>query len=187
MNERPEVSNAPLRQMIRTRLAAGSLFPVDAKVFAGKGTGQRCIVCGMPIFATEMEHEVTEPQRAYAHMTCHSLWVQESKSLSESRQMSPFSDTAGVIHIVRRDRRIVQPTTTVFSVSFGGHKDGVGTIELGKPKGFDALTALLQKLSVPPSEIEIACQVLTAEPHHEIPNVILRRGIFRQLGLADTD
>jgi hypothetical protein len=72
---------------------------------------------------------------------------------------------------------------TKFSVSFGGHKDGVGTIELGKPKGFDALTILLQKLSVPPTEIEIACQVLTAEPHHEIPNVILRRGIFRHLGL----
>ena len=79
MNERPEDSNATLRQMVRTRLGAGSLFPVDGKVFAGKGTGQRCIVCGMPIIATEVEHEVTEPQKAYAHLTCHSLWVQESK------------------------------------------------------------------------------------------------------------
>ena len=58
---------------------------------------------------------------------------------------------------------------------------------MGKPKGFDALTVLLQKLRVSPTEIEIACRVLTTEPHHEIPNVILRRGIFRQLGLADTD
>jgi len=183
MNEDAHTPNVTLRQMIRTRLAAGSLFPVDGKVCAGKGTGQRCIVCGMPIFATEVEHEVTEPQRAYAHMTCHSLWVQESKILGESRATSPFSDTPGVFHIVRPDRRSFQPTRTVFSVSFGGHKDGVGTIELGKPKGFDALTALLQKLSVPPSEIEIACQVLTAEPHHEIPNAILTRAIFRKLGL----
>ncbi len=97
--------------------------------------------------------------------------------------MSRFSDTPGVLHIVRPDSRGVHPHTTQFSVSFGGHKDGVGTIELGKPKGFDALTVLLQKLSVPPSEIELACQVLTAEPHHEIPNVMLRRGIFRHLGL----
>ena len=97
--------------------------------------------------------------------------------------MSRFSDTPGVLHIVRPNSSATHRTTTKFSVSFGGHKDGVGTIELGKPKGFDALTVLLQKLSVSPTEIEIACQVLTAEPHHEIPNVILRRGIFRHLGL----
>jgi hypothetical protein len=55
MNEKPEVLNLSLRQMIRTRLAAGSLFPVEGKVFAGKGTGQLCTVCGMPIFATEVD------------------------------------------------------------------------------------------------------------------------------------
>jgi len=97
--------------------------------------------------------------------------------------MSSPSETPGVLHIVRPDSRGVHPHTTKFSVSFGGHKDGVGTIELGNPKGFDALSVLLQKLSVPPSQIEIACQVLTAESHHEIPDVILRRGIFRHLGL----
>ena len=86
MNKEPKVSIAALRQTIRTRLAAGSLFSVDGKVFAGKGTGQLCTVCGMPIFATEVEHEVTEPQRAYAHMTCHSLWMQESKILGKSRE-----------------------------------------------------------------------------------------------------
>src|SRR5438876_9372083 len=81
MNEEPKVSIVALRQMIRTRLAAGSLFPIDGTVLAGKATGKLCAVCGMPIFATEVEHEVTEPQGAYAHMTCHSLWVQESKIL----------------------------------------------------------------------------------------------------------
>jgi len=86
MDEKPEVSNVTLCQMIRTHLAAGSLFPVDGKVFAGKGTGQLCTVCGRPIFATEVEHEVTKPQTAYAHSTCHSIWVQESRALSESRQ-----------------------------------------------------------------------------------------------------
>jgi len=74
-----------------------------------------------------------------------------------------------------------------FSVSFGGRKDGVGTVELGKPKDIEDLASLLRKLQIPPTEIEIACRVLTKEPHHKIPNVILRRGIFRQLGLADTD
>ena len=86
MNDRPEVSQATFRQMIRTRLAAGSLFPVDGNVLAGKGTGQRCIVCGMPIFATEIENEVMKPQTAYAHSTCYSMWAQESRALSDSRR-----------------------------------------------------------------------------------------------------
>jgi len=96
--------------------------------------------------------------------------------------MSSLSETPGVLHIVRPDRPYVHPRTTKFSVSFGGHKDGVGAIELGKPKGFDALTVLLQKLSVPTSEIEVACHVLTAQPHHEVPNVTLRQDTLRQLG-----
>jgi hypothetical protein len=100
--------------------------------------------------------------------------------------LSARTDTPGVVHIVRPDRLDVQPTTTEFSVSFGGHKDGVGTIELGKPKGIEALALLLRKLQIPPTEIEIAGRVLTTELHHEIPNVILRLGIFRQLGLSDT-
>lgn len=91
-------------------------------------------------------------------------------------------ETPGLVHVVRPDRPGVQPTTTEFSVSFGGHKDGVGTIELGRPKGFEALTALLRQLRVPPSEIETACRVLTVEPHHEIPDVTVTRGIFRELG-----
>ena len=89
----------------------------------------------------------------------------------------------GVLHLVRPDGPDVHPTLTKFSVSFGGHKDGVGTIQLGNPKGFDALTVLLQKLGVPPEEIKIACDVLTVAPHHEIPNVVLKRSILRHLGL----
>lgn len=48
------------------------------------------------------------------------------------------------------------------------------------------MASLLRKLQIPPTEIEIAGRVLTTELHHEIPNVILRLGIFRQLGLSDT-
>ena len=92
-----------------------------------------------------------------------------------------------MLHIVRPDSSDAHRTTTKFSVSFGGHKDGVGAIELGKPKDIEALASLLRKLQIPPTEIEIACRVLTTEPHHEIPNVILRVGIVRQLGLSDTD
>jgi len=86
MNEKPEVLNLSLRQIIRTRLAAGSLFPVGGKVFGSKGTGQLCTVCGMPIFATEVENEVANPQRACAHSACYPIWMEESRALRESRQ-----------------------------------------------------------------------------------------------------
>src|SRR6266851_458951 len=58
INEKAEVSNATLRQKIRTRLASGSPFPVDGKVFAGKGTGKLCTICEMPISQGDIEHEV---------------------------------------------------------------------------------------------------------------------------------
>ena len=54
-------------------------------------------------------------------------------------------------------------------VSFGGKKDGMGAFYLGRTAGFDPLTALLRKLGVKPADIETALQVLTAQPHHEIP------------------
>ncbi len=47
----------------------------------------------------------------------------------------------------RPDRLSVQLTTLECSVSIDGHRDSVRTIELAKPKCFDALTALLQRPS----------------------------------------
>lgn len=49
--------------------------------------------------------------------------------------------------------------------------------------GLKALMALLRKLEVPSTEIEIACRVLTTEPHYEIPNVLVTPETFRKLGL----
>ncbi len=68
-------------------------------------------------------------------------------------------------------------------VSFGGKKDGMGAFYLGRAAGFDPLTALLRKLGVKPADIETALQVLTAQPRHEIPDVILTQSLIRELGL----
>ena len=51
-----------LRRTIRTRLATGSLFPVDGKVSAGK----LCNICGMPISQDDIEHEVVGPTTVFA-------------------------------------------------------------------------------------------------------------------------
>jgi hypothetical protein len=68
-------------------------------------------------------------------------------------------------------------------VSFGGKKDGIGAFYLARAAGFDPLTALLRKLGVSPPEVDMALQVLRAQPHHEIPNVILTQSLIRELGL----
>ncbi len=68
-------------------------------------------------------------------------------------------------------------------MSFGGHKDAVGTFFIGQAIGFDPLTALLRKLGVPTPAMQTALQVLMAEPHHRIPNVTLTPARIRELGL----
>jgi hypothetical protein len=88
--------------------------------------------------------------------------------------------TTGVIHIECR-KHSGQPSE--FLVSFGGKKDGVGAFYLGKVSGFDPLTVLLRKLGVPGPIIGTALQVLTAQLHHEIPDVILTQSLIRELGL----
>jgi hypothetical protein len=70
-----------------------------------------------------------------------------------------------------------------FLVSFGGKKDGVGAFYLGKVSGFDPLTVLLRKLGVSGPIIGTALQVLTAQLHHEIPDMILTQSLIRELGL----
>jgi hypothetical protein len=39
------------------------------------------------------------------------------------------------------------------------------------------------RVGVPPTEVETALQLLTAAPHHEIPDVILTPSLIRELGL----
>jgi hypothetical protein len=92
----------------------------------------------------------------------------------------PDPGTPGVLYVeCRKDAG--EPSE--YLLSFGGDKDGVGAFYLAKATGFDLLTALLRKLGVPGSTIETALQVLEAQPHHKIPNVILTRAQMRELSL----
>jgi hypothetical protein len=92
----------------------------------------------------------------------------------------PDPGTPGVLYVECR-KHAGEPSE--YLVSFGGDKDGVGAFYLAKATGFDPLTALLRKLGVPGSAIETALQVLEAQPHHKIPNVLLTQATLRDLGL----
>jgi hypothetical protein len=89
-------------------------------------------------------------------------------------------DATGVIHVERRQH---SDEPSEYLLSFGGDKDGVGAFYLGKAVGFDLLTTLLRKLSVPGPAIRTALEVLMAEPHHKIPNMTLTQATIRELGL----
>jgi hypothetical protein len=175
-------SNESLRRMIRTRLATGSLFPVDGKVFAGKGTDKLCSICGTPILQGDIEHEVVGPTTVFAHWDCYSIWRQESDALARTNQQSV--KTPSPLHIDREDGEGIHPPTAEYAVSFGGSKDRVGTVLLARPQGLDALTALLRGLGIASSDIVTACQVLTEEqPHYVIPDVSLTPAVLRRFRL----
>jgi len=182
MNEEPKVSIAALRQTIRTRLAAGSLFPIDGEVLAGKATGKRCPLCRRPILDGDIEREVmVGPTTVFAHWDCYSIWRQEADAVARTPQHSVKTLTP--LHIDRVDGDGINPPTAEYVVSFGGAKDGVGTVVLAKPQGFDALVVLLRGLSIAHAEIGTACQVLTEQAHHEISDVTLTPAVLRRFRL----
>jgi len=90
------------------------------------------------------------------------------------------------LHIDRAADPTIDLTTTEYSVTFGGSKDAVGTILLGKPEGLNALAAFLRTLGLASQEIDIARGVLSEQAHYEIPDVKVSPTILRQLGKPGT-
>jgi len=74
------MSQSTLRETVRERLASGWLFPAPHKVWAGKGTGHVCIVCGTAIAPSEVENEVAGPTTVWSHLLCYSIWREESQT-----------------------------------------------------------------------------------------------------------
>ena len=88
-----------LRSSIRQRLAQGELVPAPGRVWAGRGTGQRCIVCAREILASEVENEISVraeglEMRLYAHLPCLRAWRDESDAL-EHRASEALGDFMG--------------------------------------------------------------------------------------------
>lgn len=88
-----------LRSSIRQRLAQGELVPAPGRVWAGRGTGQRCVVCAREILASEVENEISVradglEMRLYAHLPCLRAWRDESDAL-EHRASEALGDFMG--------------------------------------------------------------------------------------------
>lgn len=79
--ERPET----LREQVRAMIAAGEL-PRDAsaRLFAGYGADQTCVVCGQSISRTQVVYEVESVHKSKRgtldfHLACHAAWRLEAQ------------------------------------------------------------------------------------------------------------
>ncbi len=90
---------------------------------------------------------------------------------------------SGVLHIVREVRPADPYHSYDFVVSFGGYKDPVGAIVVGKAVGPRELVALLQKLGVSDRAARLAAKELLVQHHHVISGMTLTTDRLRQLGV----
>ncbi len=69
VEERDELRMLPYQEPLRT--------------WAGRGTGVRCNVCGMPIEARDIEYEVElaaagRPRGLHFHFNCYQVWEKQT-------------------------------------------------------------------------------------------------------------
>jgi len=74
-----------LRGQVRARIAAGELpRAVSARLFAGYGADQTCVVCGQSISPTQITYEVelilgADRRTLDFHLACHAAWQLEAQ------------------------------------------------------------------------------------------------------------
>ena len=88
-----------LHVTVRERLASGWLFPAPHKVWAGKGTGHICIVCGTVIAPSEVENEIIGPTTVWSHLPCYSIWREESHVYERATGADGTDGTDGSHHL----------------------------------------------------------------------------------------
>jgi hypothetical protein len=86
-----------LRKAALERIERGMLpRHIPATVWAGRGSGQPCSLCGLAIGLAEMEYELAGFNASSAaehtvrfHLRCHALWQLELASLSSPTERAP--------------------------------------------------------------------------------------------------
>jgi hypothetical protein len=78
----PGLPDGDLRQDVRARLSKRELFAATGMSSIRRGTGGRCLVCGLPINSPTLERKVEGPGIvALAHPDCYAIWREESAAL----------------------------------------------------------------------------------------------------------
>jgi hypothetical protein len=72
-----------IRARVRRMIDTGEI-PCDdpESLWAGNGTGDRCLACAQPIAPTEVEYEVEVAATTYRlHRLCYAIWLEECEPL----------------------------------------------------------------------------------------------------------
>ncbi|HET7342954.1 MAG TPA: hypothetical protein VFL90_15925 [Methylomirabilota bacterium] len=75
-----------LRARVQRMVRTGEIPCEDGKVWAGRGVGTHCAVCGLPIAPTEIEFEVALESGGTLrlHRGCHEVWRDECAALTDA-------------------------------------------------------------------------------------------------------
>ena len=87
-------ADGDLRVSVRDRLRRGVLVLAPRQVWAGKGTGNTCVICAKTISADEVENEVIirgsgVALKLCAHLPCLNIWRSESEMFETNGPDSP--------------------------------------------------------------------------------------------------
>ena len=83
-------SGSPVRDNVRSRLAAGTLPRTAGHAWIGAARGdRRCACCGQAIVAPAAEYAVRDRIELHAHAACFKIWVEESGQQSWSGWWAP--------------------------------------------------------------------------------------------------
>ena len=81
-------SHDPLREMIRQRLASGTLPRITGRAWASTAQGDHvCTCCQQTIRTSGPEYEVHDLPDVFAHVACFSHWATES-AIAEQRELA---------------------------------------------------------------------------------------------------
>lgn len=78
--ETPQVQKKAILQMVIAGLANGRLLILEGSpIWAGRGLGQPCVVCGLKISNQQFQYDVLGPRGSLpVHFSCHLVWRAES-------------------------------------------------------------------------------------------------------------
>lgn len=74
------------RERVRQMLFNGDLPRSNGQLWAGKGSGRPCSICGNTIEPTAMEYEVDGERPIVVHQECHAIWATEAARISQPMQ-----------------------------------------------------------------------------------------------------
>ena len=70
-------------------MVQGTLPFPSAEPWAGRGTGEQCAICGVPIPPNDVEYQVPErdtERLLCVHLACYSIWRQEAYAARRNRE-----------------------------------------------------------------------------------------------------